>query len=177
MILGSGVPLAGQTPLPETVRMQAQGAQIMTTQRAVATPMLAPSFLLSPDPGKSPAPFSRLFVGTYESDHGPEYLSPMDEVKTLTLTQSSLPIFQLWGGRLQLGAFQSTVHSQNVPFGPSGYGGMEGFRPTRQSYPGSPLSVHLSGFSLSFHFGRDSRTRPSTHLWRHMTRLVGSVLN
>jgi hypothetical protein len=36
----------------------------------------------------------------------------MDEVKTLTLMQSSLPLCQLWGGRLQLGAFQSTLHSQ-----------------------------------------------------------------
>ena len=57
----------------------------------------------------------------------------MDEVKTLTLTQSSLPLFQLWGERLQLDAFQSTLHSHNVQLGPSGYGGIEGFRPTRQS--------------------------------------------
>src|SRR5882762_6630386 len=76
-----------------------------------------------------------------------EHVSPMDEVKTLTLTQSSLPLFQLWGGRLQLDAFQSTPPSQNVQLGPSGYGGIEGFRPTRQSYPGGPLSVHFSGFS------------------------------
>src|SRR5882762_394266 len=53
----------------------------------------------------------------------------MDEVKTLTLTQSSRPLFQLWGGRLQLDAFKSTLHSQNVQLGPSGYDGIEGFVP------------------------------------------------
>jgi hypothetical protein len=101
----------------------------------------------------------------------------MDEAKTLTLTQSNLPVFQLWGGRLQLDAFQSTLHSQNVQLGPSGYGGIEGFRPTRQSYPGGPLSVHFSGFSLSFHFGRDSRAKHPPQVWRRMTRFVGTVLN
>jgi hypothetical protein len=86
----------------------------------------------------------------------------MEEVKTLTLTQSSLPLVQLWGGRLQLDAFQSTLHKQIVQLGP--LGGMESFRPPRQSYPGGPLSIHLSGLSLSFHFVRDSRTRRPTQL-------------
>jgi hypothetical protein len=177
MFLGSHMPVAGQTPVPQIVLAQDHGSQIMTMSRTVSIPVLPRSFVLAQDPGKSPAHFNRLFVGVYQRDPGMEHFSPMDEVKTLTLTQSSLPLFQLWGGRLQLGAFQSTLHSQNVQFGPSGYGGMEGFRPTQQSYLGRPLSVHLSGFSLSFHFGRDSRTRPPTQLWRHMTRFVGAVLN
>ena len=93
----------------------------------------------------------------------------------MTLTQSSLPLCQLWSGRLQLSAFQSTLHSQNAQLGPLGYGGMEGFRPTRQSYPGGPLSVHFSGFSLNFHFSRDSRTRYPTQVWRRLKRFVGTA--
>jgi hypothetical protein len=177
MFLGSHVPVAGQTPVPQIVLTQEHGAQIVTMLRTVSIPLLPPSFLLSQDPGKSPAHFSLLFAGAYQRDPSLEHFSPMDEVKTLTLTQSSLPLFRLWGGRLQLGAFQSTLHSQNVPFGPLGYGGREGFRPTRQSYPGGPLSVHFSGFSLSFHFGRASRTKHPTQVWRRMTRFVGTVLN
>jgi hypothetical protein len=177
MFLGSHVPVAGQTPVRQIVLAQEHGAQIMTMPRTVSIPLMTSSFLLAQDPGKSPAHFSRLFVGACQRDPSLEHFSPMDEVKTLTLTQSSLPLFQLWGGRLQLGAFESTLHSQNVQFGPSGYGRMEGFRPTQQSYPGGPLAVHLSGFSLSFHFSRDSRTRPPPQLWRHMTRFVGAVLN
>jgi len=136
-----------------------------------------PSFLLPQDPGNFPAHFSLQFARAYKRDPSLEHVSPMDEVKTLTLTQSSLPLFQLWGGRLQLDAFQSTLHSQNAQLGPSGYGGIEGFRPTRQSYPGGPLSVHFSGFSLSFHFGRDSRAKHPPQVWRRMTQFVGTVRN
>ena len=101
----------------------------------------------------------------------------MDEVKTLTLTQASLPLFQLSGRRFQLGAFQSTLHSQNVQLGPLGYGGMEGFRRPLQSYPGGSLAVHFSGLSLSFHFGRDARTRHAAQAWGRITRFVGTILN
>jgi hypothetical protein len=177
MFLGCHVPIAGQTPAPQIVVAQEYGAQIMTMQRTVSTSLPVARLLLSQDSGKSPAHFSLLFAGTYLRETSLEHVSPMDKVKTLTLTQSSLPLFQLWGGRLQLGAFQSTLHSQNLQLGPFGYGGMEGFRPTRQSYPGGPLSVHFSGFSLNFHFGRDSRTRHPTQVWRRMTRFVGTVLN
>lgn len=177
MFLGSRAPMAGQTPVPQIVLAQEHGAQIMTMPRTLSISSATSSFLLSQDPGKSSAHFSLQFAGAYQRDHSLDHFSPMDEVRTLTLTQSSLPLFRLWGGRLQLGAFQSTLHSQNVQLGPWGYGGMEGFRPTRQSYPGGPLSVHFSGFSLSFPFGRDSRTKHPTHVWRHMTRFVGAVLN
>jgi hypothetical protein len=177
MFLGSHVPVAGQTPVPQIVLTQSDRAQIMTMPRTASIPLLASSVLLSQDPGQSPAHFSLLFAGAYNRDHSQDDLSPMDKIKTLTLTQSSLPLFQLWGGRLQVGAFQSTLHSQNVQLGPSGYGGMEGFCPTRQRYPGGPLSVHFSGLNLSFHFGRNSRTGAPIQVWRRMTRFVGAVLD
>jgi hypothetical protein len=177
MFLGSHVPVAGQTPLPNIILAQEHDAQIMTMHRTVSPPLPAARFLLSQDLGKFPVHLSLLFAGAYQRDPSLEHYSPMDEVKTLTLTQSSLPLCQLWGGRLQLGAFQSTLHSQNAQLGPLGYGGMGGFRPTRQSYPGGPLSVHFSGFSLSFHFGRDSRTRHPTQVWRRLTPFVNSILN
>lgn len=177
MFLGSHVPVAGQSPTPQIVLAQGHGAQIMTMHRTVSTPLPPASFLLSQDSGKSPAQFALLFAGASERDHSLENLSPMDQVKTLTLTQSTLPLVQLWGGRLQLDAFQSTLHSQNVQLGPLGNGEMGGFRPPRQSYPGGARSVQLSGLSLSFAFGRDSRTRRPTEVWRRMTRFVGTVLN
>src|SRR5207253_3327570 len=115
MFLGSHVPVAGQIPAPQLVLAQEQhGAQIMTMHQPVSTPLPAASFLLSQDPGKSPALFSLLFAGVYERKHSQEHLSPMDEVKTLTLTQSSLQL------------------------GPLGYGGMEGFRPPPIKLSGRP---------------------------------------
>lgn len=177
MFLGSHMPVAGQTPAPQVVLVQEHGAQIMMMHPTVSTPLPAASFLLSQDHGKSPARFSLLFAGAYERDHSLERLPPIVEVKTLIFTLSSLPLVQLWGGRLQLGAFQNTLHNQNVQLGPLGYGGMQGFRPPRQSYPGGPRSVHFSGLSLSFHLGRDSRTTRPTQVWRRMTRFVGAVLD
>jgi len=177
MFLGSHVPVAGQTPAPQIVLAQEHRAQIMTMHRTVSTPLPAASFLLSQDPGKSPAHFSLLFARAYERDHSPERLPPMEGVRTFLFTQSGLPLVQLWGGRLQLDAFQSTLHMQNVQLGPLGYGVMQGFRPPRQSYPGGPYSVHLSGLSLSFHFGGDARTGRPPKVWRRLARIVGNVPN
>lgn len=177
MFLLSGVSEAAQTAGSQIVRAQEQIAPVVTMLHPVSIPLLAASLLRYQNRGKSPAHCSLLFSEAYEPDHSLEHLSPMDKVKTLTLTQSSLPLVQLWGGRLQLDAFQSTLHSQNVQLGPLGYSGIEGFPPSRQSYLGGPLSVHLSGLSLSFHLGRDSRARRPTQVWRRLTRIVGAVLN
>jgi len=177
VFLGSYLPVAGQTPEPQSVLGQKHVADIMTMHLKASTPLLVSSFLLSQDSGKSPAHFSLLLSGAYQPDQSLEHLSPMDKVKTLTLTQSSLPLVQLWGGRLQLDAFQSTLRMENMQVGPSGYGGTENFRSARQSYPGGPLSFHFTGVSLSFHFGRDARTRRPTQAWRRLTRIVGTVLN
>jgi hypothetical protein len=176
MFLGSHMPVTAQTPVPQIVLAQQHVVQIMTMHRAGATLTVA-HFRLSQGPGEPPARFSLLFVGAYDRDPSLEHLSAMDEVKTLTLTQSSLPLIQLWGGRLELGAFQSTLHLQILQLGPLGYGGMQDFRSPRQGFPGGPGSVHSSGLSLSFHFGRDSRARRPTRVWRRMTQFVGAVLN
>jgi hypothetical protein len=177
MFLLCRVSEAAQTAGPQIVLVKEHIAPVMTMLHPVSIPLPGASLLGNQNPRETPAHFSLLLSGAYEPDHSLEHLSPMDKVKTLTLTQSSLPLFQLWGGRLQLDAFQSTLHSQNVQLGVLGYGGMEGFCPSRQSYPGGPLSVHFSGLSLSFHFDRDSRARRPTQVWRRLTRSVGTLLN
>jgi hypothetical protein len=134
----------------------------------------AASFLLSQEPGKPNAHLSLLSARAYARDYSLEHLSPMDDVSTLILTQSSLPLARLWGGRLQLDAFQSTLHLQNAQLGPFG---MRGSRLLAQSYPGGLRSVHLSGLSLSFYFGRDARTGHPAQLWRRLTRTVVAALN
>jgi hypothetical protein len=118
-----------------------------------------------------------LFAGAYERYQSAKSISQMREVRTLFLTQSRLPLVQLWGGRLRLDGFKSAVNMQNVQLGPSAGGGLLDYRPERQGYPGGPRSFGLCGVNLSFHFGRDSRTRPPTQVVRRMTRFVGAVLN
>jgi hypothetical protein len=127
----------------------------MTTVQAVPAPSVAASFLRSEGPGKSAAHFSYPFVRAYEFDQSLANLSPMHEVKTLFLTQSSLPLMQVWGGHLRLDGFTSRIHTQNVQLGPSAAGRLQDFRPQRQVYSSGLRSVGLYGLSLSFHFGRD----------------------
>jgi hypothetical protein len=102
VFLGSRVLTAAQLPAPELVPPQELVASIVS---AAPAPLLAVSFLLPENPGKPAAHFSYLFAGAYERDQGLEglaRLSPMREVKTLFLTQSLLPLVQIWGGRFRL---------------------------------------------------------------------------
>lgn len=173
VVLGSYVPAAAQTPAPLILQAQERLSPIMPMLRTVPVRLPAASFLLPQGPGKSPAHFGRLFAGAYEGDHSLKSLLAMEEVKTLFVTQSSLPIAPLWGGRLQLDAFESTLNMQNVQLGPSGSGGLRDFRPRRGGYPNIPRSVGLYGISLRFRFGRHVQTGRSTHVWRCLAWIVG----
>jgi len=177
MFLGSHMLAAGQTPAPQFVLAHEHVAPVIATLPMASISLPAATFLASRDLGKFNGHVSLVFAGAYERDFTLEHLSPMDEVKTPTLTQSSLPLFRFLGGRLQLDAFYSKPHFQDVQISPSGYGGTGGFRLPRQSYPGGPRSLDLSGISLSFHFRRDAQTGHPAQLLRRLTRIVGAVLN
>src|SRR6267142_6308779 len=177
MLLSSYAPAAAQTPAPQLVLAQERAAPTMAMLPTVSTAFPAGSTLVSQDTGKSPAQFNHLFVGAYERDPSLGQLLLTERVKNLVFTQVNLPLVQLWGGRLQLEAFQSTLHIQGVQLGLSGYGGTQGFRSARQSYYGGPNSVRFSGLSLSFHFGGDTQAARPTGVLRRLTRIVGNALN
>ena len=129
IILGSYAPAAAQSPEPKIVLAQEHVVPITTMLRE-STPLLTASFLLYQDSGKSPTTFRYLYEGAYDHDQGLEglaRLSPMREVNTSFLTQSSLPLAHLWGGRLRLDGFKSTLHMQNVELGPSVASGLQDF--------------------------------------------------
>jgi hypothetical protein len=175
VMLGSSMPTAAQTHAPQIVRAQEQVAPIMGMVRTVSAPLLAVSLLPSEDPGKSAAHFTNLSAGAFERDQSLENLeslSPVREVKTSFLTRSSLPLVQLWGGRLRVEGFTSTIHMQNVQLGPSTAIGLQDLRPRGQDYPGGPPSVGFYGLSLSFHFGRNAQVERPTQIWRCVAKLV-----
>jgi hypothetical protein len=174
MSLSSYVPTAAQTAAPQIIPTQEQFAPIVTMVRAVPAPFLIPSFQLFESPGKAAANFGHLFVLAYRRDQSLESLLPVREVKTLFLKQWSLPLVQLWGGRLRLDAFKSELNMRNVQLGPSGAGGLLDYWPPRLDYTGGPRSVGLYGVSLSFHFGRGARSGRSTQA---LSRIVGTALN
>jgi hypothetical protein len=177
IFLGSHVPAVAQAPSPQIVLAQERVAPTLTMFRAVSTPRPTASFLQYRDRGKSPVHFGGVFPGAYERDLSVVRLPATEEFKTLFFTQSSIRLVQLWGGRLQLDAFQSSLHLQNMQFGASAASGPQYFRPQRQSYLGGPRSVDSSGISLSFHFGRDARTVRPTQAWQCLSRIIGTVLN
>jgi len=174
--LGSLVPAVAQTPASRNVLAQAHIAPIITMLPTVSTPLPAASFLLSKGE-KSNARFSLMFAGAYKHDHSLELLSPMNEVKTLTLTWSSLPLVQFCRGRLQLDAFQSTLHIRDALLNPFNNGGMRGSHLPKQGDLGVPPSVTLSGLNLSFYFGRNAQTADPARSWRRLPRILGAALN
>jgi hypothetical protein len=175
IFLGSFVPAIAQTPAPRFAVAHEPVAPTATIFRPTSAPSPKASFLLKQDPEKSPARFSYLFAGANDPEYSMDRLPPTDDIKTLLYTRSNLPLVQLWSGRLQLEAFQTTLRVQNVELDPMGYGGALDRHP-RQTYPGNPRSVDLTGISLSFHFGRDVRTERRTQGWRHISRIVGNDL-
>ncbi len=177
IFLGSHAPAVAQTAAPQLVPAQERIVPTMTMLRTVSTASPATFYSRSQDPGNSAAHFRRVLVGAYEIDPSLECLAPMEQIKTLYFTQSSLPLVQLWGGRLQLEAFQSTFRIQNVQLGPLSYGGTQDFRRPLQGLPGGPGSIRVSGLSMSFHFGGDTRVGRPIQPWQRLSRIVGRVMN
>ncbi|HEY6183703.1 MAG TPA: hypothetical protein VIW67_15760 [Terriglobales bacterium] len=176
ILAGSQVPSAGQIPAPQIVLAQRPFEPVISEFRAESARLLVPSLLLSQNFEHSLAHSSLLISGPYERDHGLEGLSPIRKIKTLIFTQSSLPLVQLWEGKVQLDAFQSTLRIQNAQFGALGYGTMPDSRFGQQNFPGGSRSVHLSGISLSFHFGSVGRTRCPKQTWSCVPRIVAALL-
>lgn len=177
MLLGCGVSTSAQTFDPEIASAQDRLAETVPIVRTVPTTLLAASFLLPENPGQFAVNFNYPFEEVYERDQvleSLESLSMMRQVKTSFLTESRLPLVQLWGGRLRLDGFTSTLHMQNVQFGPSA-GGLQDSRPPRQSYRSGPRSVDLYGVSLSFHFGRNAQIGRPTQIWRRLARIASAI--
>jgi hypothetical protein len=184
IFMGSQHSAVAQTPAPRIVLAQEHIAPIisilptsilLTVSTSFHFPLFP--FRLFQDPAKTNAHFSSQIAGAYQGDFSLEHLSPMNEVGTLILTQSSLPLVQFWGGRLELDVFQSTLHLQNGQLALVGTGGMRDSRLSGQSHPGGPRSLHLSGLSLNIRLGREARAGHPAHLWQRLTRPIAAVLN
>jgi hypothetical protein len=159
IFLSSLAPASAQAPVQRIVLAHERIAPTTTMLRTVSTPRLTASFLHQ-KPGNSLVHFGHLYAPAYERDDSLAGLPRIVEVKTLFFTQLSLPLAQLWSGRLEVDAFQNTLHIQNL-----------------QLYLGRPSSVHLSGLSLSFHLGQEARSGSQTQVQRCLSRIVGTMLN
>jgi len=202
MFLGGCLTAAAQTPTPRIVPAHDRTAPIVAMVLPAPAPSLATSLPLPGNPAivasrtlpasvlavsspahKNPADaavhFSYVLAEPYKTDQGMDGLEnqfEVEEVDTLFLTQMSLPLVQLWGGRLRLEGFTSALNVQNVQLGPSCAGGLRDFRPPRQDYPGAgPRSVDISGISVTLHFGRNAQIGRPAQIWRSAARILGAV--
>jgi len=177
MLLGSQILQAAQIPAPPFVEVAENVTPILTmlgTAPASAPVELA---LRYRDSRQSPRRFKYLLGGTYKSDPSIASMLPIATVKSLAFASSSLPLVQFFGGKVELDAFQSTSRIPYAQLGPVGNAGARDFHLPQQGYPGESRSLHLSGISLNFHFGRNWRSGTSLHAWRYLPRILSAVLN
>ena len=167
----------GQILAPRITPAQKPIAPVIAVFRAESETLSAPSFLLSQDRENSLAHTSLRFSEPEKREQALERLLPVIKVKTLILTQVSLPLVELWNGKLELGAFQSTLRTQNVQLGALGYAAMRDFPLPQQNFPGGLRAIHLTGLNLNFHFGRVEGTRRPTRAWSCVPRIVAALLN
>jgi hypothetical protein len=171
MLQAAPVPLlAVSLPLP--------GNPESSALRSVPAPSLPASFPRPKKHADSAVHFSYVLAKPYQPDQGfdgLENMSQMSQVDTLFLKQSSLPLVQIWGGRLRFDGFARTIDIQNVQLGPSGAGGLQDYRPWRQGALGAPASEDSYGVSMTFHFGRDAQVGRPAQIWRTVSRAIGSA--
>jgi len=178
MLLGSSVSAVAQIPRVQIVSMRGSLAPIVTTARITPTPSMPRPPLGIAKPTIEPDHFTGAFAGAYERGQGLdglESLSQMRKVKTLFVTRSSLPLLYLWGGRLRFDGFSSTSNTQNLQLGPSAAGGLEDFRPLRQTSSIESRSIDRYGLSLSFHFGRGAQIGRPAQVWHSLARVFDAV--
>jgi hypothetical protein len=177
MLLGSQILQAAQIAASPIVEVAENVGPILTIPRSVSAAAPVKFILRYRDSGKSPRRFSYLFAGAYKPDPSIESMLPIATVKSLIFASSSLPLVQLFGGKVELDAFQSTSRIPYAQLGPVGNAGARDFHLPQQGYPGESRSLHLSGISLNFRFGGNWRSGSPLQTWRYLPRILSAVLN
>lgn len=170
--LGTPSLVVAQALAPQSFVAHERVSPNLATLPETPARLLVSSFAISRDARQYVAHLSSSFTEADDRSQRLSSLSSITEVKTLFLTQSRMPLLQLWRGRLQLDGSSSTLHMQNIQLGPSAAGGLQDFRPERRSYPGGPRSIDLCGLSLSFHFGRIVQTGRPVQIWHRLAQIV-----
>ena len=123
--------------------------------------------------GKSSPRPTFLMDEVYKPDASLENLLLLGSFRTPFLTESSLPVADLWQG-LKLVLFESTIHPRGLELGsPTSRIGSYYMRPATNDQAGLANSVGLSGISLRYSFGRDAERGKSALIWRCVSWAIG----
>lgn len=151
VLLGSSLPASAQTR-PAQLSLLQERPPLRTILLAAASSH--PSLVASPSAqplAERPVLPTALFVVAYKRYRKPERPFQMETIQTPFVSQSSVTLVQLWGGRLQLCGFGSTHRMRAVLNGFPGPGVL------RYSELRGPQTKISYGASLTFHLGRDAQ--------------------
>jgi len=165
VVLSSYVPAAAQRPTQQIAIAHEPPAPTITIPlRTLPVRLPVFSFFVFQGPPLSRAQLTLPIAETYRGEYSLESAFPIESMKSMFVTESRLSVGQMWGGRLQLSCFVSTLRMGNIVLGPSV--SREGFHT-----PGT-RSVDQYGISLRFAFGAGADSGRSIHLWRSLSRIV-----
>jgi hypothetical protein len=167
VVLSSCLPGEAQTLATQAFLARASPETATMSVRASPTHLPLNFSLASRLPRTAVAQFTD--IPADQRDSSLESRLQIEEVKTLFVTESRLPVVQFWRGSLQLDGFDSSLHMQNIQLGPSGSGGL----PPSHDQAGVSSSVGLDGISLGFRFGRDAQTKRPPQTWRCLAWIIG----
>jgi len=174
LLLGAALstfcPAAAQSIPARVAPIQARPEPAVTSFRTSTRDSLRSVALSDPLPQTRLARFSQLASKSYPTLGR---LLPSLSNETFFASQWRLPVVGLWGGHLQVGIFDTTLHMDNIMFGPAPRGSLRDFGPPRLGLPRGPRAADLYGVSLAFRFDRDGRTGRLLQPSRLM-RLLGS---
>jgi hypothetical protein len=128
----------------------------------------APTLTLDPPLSQQPGRFVFLLDAIHNRDHKLERLFQADVVKTPWVRQTRIPVFELWDGRLQIGAFVNTRNYDNTLFGP--------LCPAHFGQIGGPRlrGTANRGLNLTFRLDPGARSISSANGWRCIAWLLGA---
>jgi hypothetical protein len=118
-VLGSYMAAAAQRPLQQIATVPELPVPTLTAPlRTLPAPLPASAFLLQ-NPTGFTVHFTFPIAEDRDRDHSLASILPIEHMKTVFVTESHLSFAQIWGGRLQLGCFVSTLHTGNIVLGAS----------------------------------------------------------
>jgi hypothetical protein len=171
LVVGSYLPAEAQTSAKQILLAQRPTGRMMLLFRPSQPNYSSPAvFLTTSLPPKSLGRFTRMSTATYEPELSLESRFSIVVNRTPFRTESSMPVTQLWGKRLQVEGFSSTLR-RYPQFWSSGVGHDSGL-PSPDQAAAKNRRGDLYGLSLRFEFGKAPTSRPP-QIWRYLGSIVG----
>ena len=103
---------------------------------------------------------------TYKASPSLQDLLSVKTNDTVFVSQSRVPLVRLWGGRLQISGFTSTVKMEDVMLGPAAETAVQSLHLTQQARFSAARSIDLYGVSVGLRSKPSTETSGRAPIWR-----------